>query len=326
MDMIKYSYTTEVQFMGDVNLVYVFLNNNFLNSGQQKNIGKYSYNTLPEYYIDTLKYNNTKASNTYFIMQDAEIDAHKNKLPDNVQLVSADELAATEEYKAVWDILYNNWNRYLNDPFWYNTFIRVILICIFQRKYSIENVVHIEADNLIFGDFTKLNIFESGEFGFSNECPYSSAPSFIYLKDRRSATNLLNMHIQMLDKGESTIQPYTGWLGAWITDMAFLDLIYRSGKNYKMLPCLPEGPFSQNFDKIGYVFDPTSYGMFLGGSNNGHPKGFIDGKHYIGQAIHNKLINVKFDSKPYIVYNNKEIPVFNLHVHNKKSIEGFLNG
>jgi len=118
---------------------------------------------------------------------------------------------------------------------------------------------------------------------------------------------------------------YVGHFAPWITDMAFLDLIYKGSKQYKMLPCVPSGEYSQNFEALQAVFDPTSYGQYLGGTNNGHPEGYCEYRHFVGKDIIDKKIEVKFDKAPYVLFDNKQIPIFNLHVHNKKKIKEFLN-
>tara|TARA_R110000822_G_scaffold1158_2_gene5188 strand:+ start:4714 stop:5652 length:939 start_codon:yes stop_codon:yes gene_type:complete len=311
--------------VGD-NLAYVFLNNGFLESNN-KDIGRYSHDTLPDYYATTFRFNNPKFKNSYFILQNEEIERSKDKFDKCVQFVSVeDELANTDEFKEVSDVLKQEWPRYLNDPFWYNTFIRIVLLAIFQMKTNQPNLIHIEADNLIFGtEFRGIfDTYESGEFGFPNERASASAPAFMFLKDDVSGANLLDMILTLLKKGESAISPYAGWLHSWVTDMAFLDIISRSGMNYKMLPCSPIGYYSQNVESIGYVFDPTSYGMYLGGTNNGHPKGFIDPNHYVGQLLNEGRIKIEFNGKPYVTSKGLTTPIFNLHVHNKEAIPNFI--
>jgi hypothetical protein len=92
-----------------------------------------------------------------------------------------------------------------------------------------------------------------------------------------------------------------------------------------LLPSLPFGEQSQNFDQFNMLFDPASYGQFLGGTNNGHPQGYTEPAHFIGREIISKQIDVVFDKKPFVVYEGKQIPLYNLHLHNKQIIEKFLS-
>jgi hypothetical protein len=295
--------------VGD-NLVYVFLNSAFTDCKDREQ-SIFTYDELPLYYTQTYEYNKQKFQNSHFILNDKNIR----------------QLTQDKDFLVLDAIINEKWARYKKNPFWYNTSIRVILLCLYVRINNLKNVTHVEADNIIFAKNTSLlnDFFSEGEYGFCNEAPSSSAPSFIFIKDATAADNLLQKHIQLYEKGESALQPYVGHFGNYITDMALLDIIYRYRKNYKMLPNLPFGQTSENFDQLQHVFDPTSYGQHIGGTNNGHEPGFIDPMHYVGQALIHKQIKVHFDKSPFIVYQDKQIPIYNLHVHNKKAIERLIN-
>lgn len=297
--------------MAGDNLVYVFLDSTFTDSTDREE-SIFVYDKLPLYYSQTYEYNKQKFQNSHFIVND-----------ENIKQITEDN-----DFKVLDKIINEKWARYKKNPFWYNTSIRVIVLCLYVRNNNLKNVTHVEADNIIFAKDTSIlnNFFLDGEFGFCNEAPSSSAPSFIFIKDAAAANDLLQKHIHLYEKGEQALRPYVGHFGNYITDMALLDVIYRYRKNYKMLPNLPFGPTSENFEILQHVFDPTSYGQHIGGTNNGHPPGFIDPMHYVGQAITQKHIEVKYDKRPYVVYRDKQIPVYNLHVHNKKAIENLLNG
>jgi hypothetical protein len=73
-----------------------------------------------------------------------------------------------------------------------------------------------------------------------------------------------------------------------------------------------------------YIFDPGSYGQYLGGTNNGHGSGFIDQKHMIGSAMLAEEINAEFTDRPYVIrMDGERFPIFNLHVHSK-NLERFV--
>jgi hypothetical protein len=297
------------------NLVYVFLDNNFYKEAANN---PYTYNSLPDYYTSTYNNNKQLVNTSHFITQ--------SKYCFDDTCVSVDQIKQTPEYIEVLDILKKKWERYINDPFWFNTTIRVIVLLIYVVKNDLKNVLHLEADNILFERVTKIShIFNDGEFGYSNEAPSACAPCCMFIKDKEAAQTLLNLHKQLFEKGEQELRPYVGHFANYITDMAFLDIIYRRKKNFKMLPCLPDGTFSENFNKIETVIDPNPYGMYFFGTNQGHPSGYTEQRHFIGEQILNKNISPKIiNNKPYIVYKEKQIPIFNLHMHNKKAIIPFL--
>lgn len=292
------------------NLIYVFLNSTFTNS-KGREYSPYVYDSMPTYYKKTFDYNKKKFTDYHIIDNSSDIN---NLLTD-------------KDFKYINRVFDEKWSRNKQDPFWYNTLIRVILLCIYIRNNNLGDVVHVEADNIIFGENlnTLCETFNPGEFGYCCERSHAGAPSLIFVKDSDAADSLLQQHIKLFEKGEEALKPHVGHFYYNIMDMAFLDLIRRGGKNYKMLPCLPFGDFSNNFEKLKCVFDPTSYGQYLGGTNNGHPTGFIDPSHYVGQELIKNTISISInDGKPVINYNNEIIPIFNLHVHNKNAIDNFI--
>jgi hypothetical protein len=308
------------------NLVYIFLTSNFfLKENASKS--QWSYDTLPEYYIQTFAHNSQKFTNAIFLSENDQIKKYRHLFPKNTKFISVeDEIINTEEFKEVQSILDTQWTRYRYDTFWYVTFMRTIVLGILIKKLHLTNTIHIEADNLIYSDQPDIifKITQPGDFAYSNEAPHASALALMAFKDPESGSNIVKHHITLLKKGDQVLNPYVGHFYGHVTDMAFIDLIYRAQKNYKMLPCLPYGPFSENYSELQHVFDPISYGQYLGGTNFNSPPGYAEERHYVGKEIINNKIKVIFNKKPFIVYNDKEIPIFNLHLHNKKSIPHFL--
>jgi hypothetical protein len=77
------------------------------------------------------------------------------------------------------------------------------------------------------------------------------------------------------------------------------------------LPVLPD-----ELNEFNFIFDPSSYGQYIGGTPNGHAPGFIDRDQYVGSKLTND-IQIIFDGAPYIIANNKKYNIFNLHIHSK---------
>ena len=67
--------------------------------------------------------------------------------------------------------------------------------------------------------------------------------------------------------------------------------------------------------KSDYVFDPSSYGQYFGGTNK-HPPGWFGKHHLIGKEIGNKNLKpIMKENKPYV----NEVPIINLHIHSKNT-------
>ena len=308
------------------NLVYVFLNSQFNSNVSDKKT--YSYPCLPDYYLKTIEYNSKNFNNSYFLLQQSEIDKIKNRVPSNINLISIEEsVLCTDEFKVILQLLESLWPRYKNEVFLYHAFMRLIILGIFVEKNNLENVVHLEADNLVYSNNLAQfsSVFNEGEFGYSVVSPFVAAPGILYFRDSKAGNNFINRIVKLLIKGEAAIKQATGVHFDYITDMNFLDVIARGQKFFKLLPSLPFGEQSQNFDQFNMLFDPASYGQFLGGTNNGHPQGYTEPAHFIGSQIISKQIEVVFDKKPFVIYEGKQVPLYNLHLHNKQVIEKFLH-
>ena len=296
----------------ETNLLYIFINREICSSLYRGNKTTGStYDELPDYYNITYNHNKEKFTNSVFIKD-------KNAIKDLIE---------DSDFKYVNNIINTKWLHLKEMMFWYITVIRVVLLCIYIKKYNLKNVLHVEADSLIFANnFESLvNNFNNGEFGYPNEGRFKAAPAIMFFKDSTSADNLLKLYIKLLEKGERALQPYTGHMASCISDMALLSLISRGEiSTYKLLPCLPYGEQSVNFNKFQYIFDPISYGQFLGGTNGGASIGYKDDYHYVGQEIIKKKISVVFNKSPFVIYNDINIPIFNLHIHNKEAILKFI--
>ena len=95
------------------------------------------------------------------------------------------------------------------------------------------------------------------------------------------------------------------------------------------LPTLPFGDWSLNFDLFNSIFDPASWGQFVGGTPS-DPAGAKPDDHYIGLLLREKPdYTVTWKSGccglvPYFKYDEKEVKINNLHIHSK-NLSKFLS-
>lgn len=308
------------------NLIYAFIDSNFNSNDSIKR--NYSYDTLPDYYIKTIERNSAFFDKSYFILQNHIIENIKSKISSNIHLVSLEEeVLKTDEYQIVEELLKTLWPHYKAEVFLYHAFLRLIFVSIFVEKLKEDNIIHLEADNTVYysgEEIFKSNVIGSGEFGYGLVSPLVGAPGIICFKDSASGRNLLTRIVKMLMAGEQEVLAAIGFNIEYLTDMNFLDVISRGSKYFKLLPSLPFTELSKNYDKFKFLFDPASYGQFLGGTNNGHDKGYFESNHYIGRMIASDKIKVIYDKLPFAIYQEEKYPIYNLHIHNKKVINDFL--
>jgi len=73
-------------------------------------------------------------------------------------------------------------------------------------------------------------------------------------------------------------------------------------------------------ENSSYIFDPSSYGQFFGGTYHGDPPGWYGTHQYVGAEISKGNIKpIMQHGRPYVEWKNKIYPIVNLHVHSKNT-------
>jgi len=91
------------------------------------------------------------------------------------------------------------------------------------------------------------------------------------------------------------------------------------------LPILPAGvaseAYSKHYEQFQAVFDPSSYGQYLGGTQS-EPPGWFGVHHEIGRLLGEQRLDVVWEHRrPFVVVDGQRVPIVNLHIHSKKTAE-----
>lgn len=287
-----------------MNSIYVHLNPKTLSFSNTLKDSDYVYTDLPEFANISIK-QTKKFLNTDPIVITNDIVNEFFK----------------EEINQFFTICKSGFPSFANDPFWLTTLLRLYVVFLYSKKFNLTEFIHLEYDNLIYSDLKQLKTLPSSLY-FTRVGPFCSSAGFVYCNSLENFEQFISRLIKLFNKGEKTVCQFTQY--SHLSEMILIDLIYSHTTGViDYLPILPVAPGNDNFEKIDAVFDCASYGQYLGGTNNGDGKGWHGQHHYIGQQISNKNIEVLFDKTPYIIYNNKKIPILNLHIHSKK-LENFI--
>jgi hypothetical protein len=279
-------------------LIYVHLNPTTLPFSKELDFSKYTFNDIPEYAITSFNQSKNFLSENSIIITNNDLDEFNENI---LNFFNICKICFPSFYK---------------DTFWLLTLLRLYIVYLYIKKNNIKEFIHLEYDNLIYSDLKELKILPPSLY-FTRVGPFCSSAGFVYCNSIDHFTKFINKLLQLIGKGERTVRKFTQY--DHLSEMILIDLIYENTKNIiDYLPILPAGKGSDNFDKLGVLFDGASYGQYLGGTNNGNEKGWTGRHHYVGTAIQDKNIEVFFEKVPFVVYNNKRIPVLNLHVHSKK--------
>tara|TARA_R110000796_G_scaffold20059_2_gene59833 strand:- start:259 stop:1101 length:843 start_codon:yes stop_codon:yes gene_type:complete len=193
--------------------------------------------------------------------------------------------------------------------FWHRTAERIYYLEAYISQNDLKNVFHFENDVLLYGDLSTVPVLDEvamilpmshnkATFAFSH------IPEFDHLQKVCKYFNWL-----MSSYGETVLSQH---LRDHVSEMSLLHMAFRE-HIVAAFPTLP----TQSKEM---VFDPGSYGQFLGGTNNGHSSGFTDPQHFIGELIDSGNLSVEFDGQPSV----NGIKIFNLHIHSK-NLKEFVN-
>jgi hypothetical protein len=195
--------------------------------------------------------------------------------------------------------------------FWHRTAERIYYLEAYISQNNIENVFHFENDVLIYGHLSEIGVSEHSIMILPmsrNKCTFA----FTHVPKPSSFSKLcLYFNWLLSAHGEGRLSHH---LQDHVSEMSLLHMAFTDSIVVG-LPTIP--PHSKRM-----LFDPGSYGQFLGGTNNGHGPGFTDSEHFIGDQINQgKIKKVEFvDGCPFV----DGIKLFNLHVHSK-NLELFAN-
>ena len=215
------------------------------------------------------------------------------------------------------EMLYNR----KSEDFWTITATRLIYIENFLISYKLKNVYHFENDVLLYynlkehhATFRRLYDHLAITTGGSDK----SMTGFLFIKDGDALSQMTQHFIDLLK-----IYGISGLKKKYHMDMVNEMTLMKIYTDAKYLPILPFGDYSENYMAFDSIFDPASWGQFVGGTMDGIP-GAKPQDHYIGQLLdknpdYSVVWGIDDENRkiPYFKYNGNEVKINNLHIHSK---------
>jgi hypothetical protein len=193
------------------------------------------------------------------------------------------------------------------EGFWAKTAERLFYLDEYIWQNDLTDVIHFENDVMLYEDVEKIK--PTHNIMGINTSFYQTTFALAYIKNKEYYRNLCFALINIMRQGERNLLSF-GF--DHISEMSLLSMAEKLN-NIGSFNSLPE-------KDNDYVFDPASYGQFLGGTNNEHGPGFTDPKHYVGQKIKSGHIEVLFGPNYPVVWDkltDTHKKIFNLHIHSK---------
>jgi hypothetical protein len=265
---------------------------------------------------------------------DISIICHKNKLSQNsykmllesqIQLIPYEDLEKDElvqEFRKIsW---YKSWGipntKYPSPPdFVQGTTERLYAINAYLSKYNYEDIFHSENDvlsyipikdiyNICKKNFSKLSITKMGD--------QDHTFSFVYIPTPKTIYDFCIYNLEKMKLGSDKLRQIYGM--DMVHEMSISKIYEEETNNLDFFPILTTDP---TFSYFNSLFDPASYGQYLGGPNNhGLGPGYAGSHHIVGREIINgRHIPYLTNSGPYV--NNVKLNT--LHIHSKQ-LQNFL--
>ena len=247
-----------------------------------------------------------------YVITNPEFFSKFDDFKTKVTLVNVNELDESYSYEKK----NNLGDKDFRNGFSYLTSLRLFYIYELMSKYNINNVIHLENDVLIYYNCDEhLKSILNDNFLYLPFDTYKrNVCSIMYIPNR-------DIYKQILDNYDFNI-----------SDMFNFSIIKEKTNLIKIFPIFIQNKnlseeqnfVSTNSDMFPFIFDAAAIGQYLGGvdprNDASHTIGFVNETCVI--KYNNYKVWVEYDEnekrkKPFIIINDKVVPIFNLHIHSK---------
>lgn len=273
---------------------------------------------LPIFMEDCIKQIRTFNDCNLYLITDTHIDdIFLNKY--NINLINISNVNLNKL-----NVFYNLFGK---DNFWAVAAARFYYIEWFMKDNNIENVIHIENDILLYhnvNDYEKIFEDTFNGMAITPGGPGKCMTGYFYIKNHKLLEHMNDYFIEIYQSNILGNLKRKYNIISMINEQVLLFMYSKElGKDFlDYFPILPYGEHSYNYNQFSSLFDPASYGQYVGGDRIQGP-GVKPDDHYIGQElINNPTYDIKFEyvndlKIPYFYYNNEKTFINNLHIHSK---------
>jgi hypothetical protein len=199
-----------------------------------------------------------------------------------------------------------------SNPLWRTSIFRIFLIRDAISYLGISYCYHFDSDVLLFMPSTKFETTISDFNGlYITPC---NSNEYVFGFSRFGSLSKTEEICLILKKIIFNRFIRRNYFVSMPNEMQFLAGIAKKRPDLiKTLDIIPN-------NGLKFIFDPSSYGQYFGGTHSGNAPGFAQNTHYIGKEIINgNIIPLMLENKPYAQISHINYPIVNLHIHSKKT-------
>jgi hypothetical protein len=257
---------------------------------------------LPSYLIDSFRsiYEVDPLSRLILITD-------QNIMIDGVEIFKVSDIASEQTLKVLNMSLFSEDNNIL----WRTSIFRVFLVRDCIKHLNLKNCYHFDSDVLLFEPSLNFDHLINDSDGLS--IAYHTEDEVVFGFSKFGDIHKIDEICDILFDIVFDEQKQKEYASVMPNEMQLLGGIYKRRPDLiKRLNVFP--------NEDGIVFDPSSYGQYLGGTHNGDSPGWYGDHHVVGKEIGKKILKPIFvNNKPYVEKDNKKYPLVNLHVHSKNT-------
>ena len=200
-----------------------------------------------------------------------------------------------------------------NNPLWKTSLQRIFYLYEIANYFNIDKFIHFDNDVIVFKPFDAINtIFENSKINITKLSKDMLIFGYSYIDSLETYKKVCDTLVNIYENKKFYEDKY--YDGKSLVEMRGLYLSYlEENKFFNILPTLPK-------ENNNFLFDPGSYGQYLGGLHNKRfSKRYIDKDHQTYDLLNGKEIMPVYEGgKAYINFYSQKIDLVNLHVHSKK--------
>ncbi len=200
-----------------------------------------------------------------------------------------------------------------HNSLWINSLLRIFYINDFLELTRLNQLVHFDSDVIIYKPFNEISkVFTNNQLNITKLDDERLIFGYSFIPSQEVMLNICKKIFDFLEHNSKNsnfkINP--------LNEMQILGAIKQ--ENSTLFNTLPDLPYFGTEN----IFDPASYGQYLGGTHQEPKKWYKKKKpildHSVGKEINAKRIKVNFENSiPSVSYNQEKYDLVNLHIHSK---------
>lgn len=267
-------------------------------------------NNLQEYIFDNIQHLKNHNNNDITVITDKKFNSLFENI--NINIINIEDLIPD----------YINMSSKINNTyrngFWELTSYRFKAIYEYMKQYNIINIIHIENDVVIYKNVDTIPFHNINKLLLTMDSENRCIPGLMFIPNN----NILQRCLDIFNPNLNDMQNFSNCYYNLSDYIDTLPIFIENNENNitKMI--------TKNFKYYNCIFDAAAIGQYLGGVDprnmSGDTKGFVNETCVINYSKYNFIWKNENNKKiPYIIINNIEYPIVNLHIH-CKDLKSFI--